>query len=137
MRFPIPGRHKNSSVTDSSYSEGLPMNKRQKSNRSFRSSKIWKEFRHKKHVEQNGLDPITKTKLTKQSNLHHKKRDLDENEYQDISNPSNFVFLLHDCHKVLHWCLRYVKKYHDLSVLDRLYEEVKVEAILNGYISEE
>ena len=113
------------------------MNKRQKSNRSFRSSKIWKEFRHKKHVEQNGLDPITKTKLTKQSNLHHKKLDLDENEYQDISNPSNFVFLLHDCHKVLHWCLRYVKKYHDLSVLDRLYEEVKVEAILNDYISEE
>ena len=113
------------------------MNKRQKSNRSFRASKAWKEFRHKKNVEQKGLNPITKTKLAKQSNLHHKKLDLDESEYQDISDPSNFIFLLHDCHKVLHWCLRYVKKYHDLSVLDRLYEEVKAEAILNGYISED
>ena len=113
------------------------MNDKQKARRKFRASKVWQDFRHEKNVEQNGLDPITRTKLTKTSNLHHRKLDLDEEDYKDVSNTSNFIYLLHDCHKVVHWCLRYIKKYRNLSVLDRLYEEVKSEAILNGYVQEE
>lgn len=110
------------------------MNDKQKAKRKFRASKAWKDFREEKKQEQGGLDPITGTKLTKTSNLHHRRLDLDETDYEDISDKENFVFLLHDCHKVLHWCLRYVKKYHDMSVVERLVDEVRQEAEMNGYL---
>ena len=112
------------------------MNNRQKSKRNFRASKKWKDFRHSKFVEQHGLDPITKTKLIKTSTLHHKCLNLDEETYQDVSNPDDFIFLTKECHKVVHWCLNLVKKYNNMSVLDRLYDEIKDEAVRNGFLGE-
>ena len=41
------------------------MNDSQKKKRNFRQSKKWRDFRHKKNVEQKGIDPITKKKLCK------------------------------------------------------------------------
>lgn len=110
------------------------LSEKQKSKRNFRNSKAWKLFRHDKNVEQKGLDPITGCKLTKTANCHHKLLDLDEEEYKNISDPSKFVIVNSSTHDVIHWCLRYIKKYKDLRVLDFLYEEVKREAELNGYI---
>lgn len=112
------------------------MNDKQKSRRSFRNSKIWKDFRHKKNVEQKGLDLVTKCKLTKTANLHHCLLDLDEEEYKDISNDGHFIMINKSTHDAIHWCLRYVKKYKDMSVIDNLYNEVLREAILNKYIGE-
>lgn len=94
------------------------MNDIQKKKRNFRNSKKWKEFRHKKHVEQKGLCYVTKKKLLKMANLHHK--DLDEKHYEDISKPENFVFVNKSIHEVIHTLWRYYKD--DPTILDRLKE---------------
>ena len=111
------------------------MNATQKAKRDWRNSKIWKLFRHDKIVEQKSLDLITGCKLTKTASCHHK--DLDENHYKDISDKSHFIVVNKSTHDIIHWCLRYIKKYHNMSVIDNLYEEVRKEAILNNYIDEE
>ena len=81
------------------------MNEAQKKKRNFRSSKVWKAFRHQKNVEQNGLDPITKKKLLKRANLHH--MNLDESKYEDLSHPEQYVFLNSMTHDFMHWLFRY------------------------------
>lgn len=109
------------------------MNNVQKKKRSFRDSKKWKDFRKKKMLEQNNLDFITKCKLNGRWNLHHKN--LNEDEYENLDNDDNFVALNKTTHDVIHWCLRYVKKNRDMSVIYNLYQEVMKESILNGYIN--
>jgi hypothetical protein len=83
------------------------MSRLQKAKRSFRASKKWKLFRHKKNVDQKGLDPITGSKLTKGCNLHHRHITADDEEYGDISNENDYVMLNSLTHKFLHWGYRY------------------------------
>lgn len=97
------------------------MNENQKKKRNFRSSKKWKLFRHKKNVEQKGLDPITKKKLCKGCNLHH--RNLSEDDYENLENENDFVMLNKQTHDSLHWLYRYWK--NDPEILDRIEAELK------------
>ena len=103
-----------------------------KEKQKFRQTEQWKSFRRFKYDEQGGRDPITLSKLPKMAHLHHK--DLDPEHYSDISNEGHFALLQPTTHKLLHFCLTYCKKFHSLEMLDRLYEEVRREAILNGFI---
>lgn len=94
------------------------MTEGQKKKTKFRASAKWKKFRHFKNVEQKGLCYVTHKKLLKFANLHH--LDLDENHYEDISNPENFVYVNKSIHEVIHTLWRYYKT--DPEVLDRLKE---------------
>lgn len=91
------------------------MNDVQKKKKKFRNSKRWKEFRHLKNVEQKGLDPITLGKIRKGSNLHH--LNLSAEDYEDLSNPDDFVLLNHNTHETLHFLYTYYRK--DEGILDR------------------
>lgn len=104
------------------------LSKTQKEKRDFRASKVWKEFRHKKNVEQHGLDPITLRKLYKGANLHH--LDLDEKHYKDLSNESHFVMLNKQTHDAVHWLYKYyIKDENVLFRLKMLLDEMKA---ING-----
>lgn len=90
----------------------------EKAKRTFRQSAIWKAFRHKKNVEQKGLCYLTHKKLLKGANLHH--LDLNADHYEDVSDPTHFVFLNKQAHDAVHFLYRYYVK--DPSILDRLKE---------------
>ena len=94
------------------------MNQSQKAKTKFRSSKKWKEFRHKIYVKQGGKDYITQSKLRKYSALHH--CDLNPTHYEDLSNEDNFYYLNNGMHDAIHYLFTYYKK--DQTVLDRLKE---------------
>ena len=96
------------------------MNEAQKKKRNFRGSKKWKDFRHRKNVEQKGIDPITKKRLCKGCNLHH--RNLSASEYENLENEEDFVLLNRQTHDSLHWIFRYYEK--DPTILDRIKEEL-------------
>ena len=98
------------------------MNESQKKKRNFRSTKKWKTFRHKKYVEQKGIDPITKRKLYKGSNLHH--RNLNNSDYENIDNEEDFILLNRQTHDCLHWLYRYYKE--DPTILDRIEKELNM-----------
>lgn len=108
------------------------LNKAQKAKQKFRASSKWKDFRHWKNVEQCGLDPITGSKLPKGAHLHHKN--LNANDYEDISDESMFILLQPTTHKWIHWGLVQIKKLHSMEILERYMAELKREAVLNGYI---
>jgi hypothetical protein len=99
----------------------------------FRRTKIWKDFRKKMKEKQNGIDPITGTKLTKTANLHHRYF-VDSDHYTDLSDEDDFIFINKQTHDNVHWILRYIKKYGDLRVLDTFYDEIVSEAIRNDFI---
>ena len=103
------------------------MNEAQKKKRNFRNSKKWKDFRHKKNVEQKGLCFITHKKLPKGATLHH--LDLDDSHYSDISKPENFVYLCKSMHEVIHTIWRYYK--NDPEVIDRIIEVLEKMRELN------
>ena len=73
--------------------------------------------------EQGSIDPITKHKLCKGWNLHHRHVTADIDEYQDISNPEHYVCLNKETHKMLHWLYRYWKK--DPTILERINAELQ------------
>ena len=100
----------------------------------FRATAHWKDFRKWKYNEQGGLDPITGSKLPRLCHLHHKN--LNKEDYTDISNEDNFILLQPSTHKVIHWGLVQIKKTHSMEILDRLYRELAREAFLNGFIEE-
>lgn len=108
------------------------VSKTMKAKRKFRATSKWKDFRKFKYDEQGGRDPITLSKLPKMAHLHHK--DLNPEHYENIENEGNFVLLQPTTHKLIHFCLTYCKKFHTLEMMDRLYNEVRNEAILNGFI---
>lgn len=108
------------------------LTKAAKDKRSFRASSKWKDFRKRKYDIQGGKDWITLKPLTKAFHCHH--GNLNADEYENLENEGDFIALNKSTHETLHWCLRYVRAYHSLEVMDRLYEEVKREAVLNGYI---
>lgn len=97
------------------------MNNSQKKKRNFRASKKWKEFRHRMNVKQKGIDPITKKKLIKGCNLHH--RNLSAGEYENIDNEDDFIMMNHATHEALHWIFRYWK--NDPEILDRIEAELR------------
>lgn len=97
------------------------MNNSQKKKRNFRASKKWREFRHKMNVKQKGIDPITRKKLIKSCNLHH--RNLSAEDYENLENESDFVLLNKQTHDTLHWIYRYWKT--DPEILDRIEAELK------------
>lgn len=73
--------------------------------------------------KQKGIDPITKHKLYKGWNLHHRHVTADTDEYQDISNEEHYVCLNKQTHEFLHWLYRYWK--NDPEILKRL--EIELE----------
>ena len=97
------------------------MNNSQKKKRNFRASKKWRELRHKMNVKQKGIDPITKKKLIKGCNLHH--RNLSADEYENIDNEEDFIMMNHATHEALHWIYRYWKA--DPEILYRIEAELK------------
>lgn len=111
------------------------LNKVAKSKAKFRATEQWKSFRKWKHNEQCGLDPITGSKLPKMAHLHHKN--LNAEEYDDISNEENFILLQPTTHKWIHWGLIQIKKLHSMEIIERYVAELKREAVLNGYIEED
>lgn len=66
----------------------------------FRSSSKWIKFRKHMKGEQK-TDPITGSRLTPTYSVHHK--DLNEEHYQDISDPTHFVCLNKTSHDVIHF----------------------------------
>lgn len=86
----------------------------------FRKSKEWKEFRARMAVLFNHRDYITGKRLIKGFNVHHLKTEQDAENYQDISDESNFIPLNSYCHKMLHYLFLHYRK--DKTVIDRLVE---------------
>ena len=90
----------------------------QKEKAKFRTSKAWKELRHQINVNQNGRDPITKSKLVKRFNLHH--LDLRAENYNCIYDETRFVGLNPKTHDAVHLLFNVYKK--DPAVIERLKE---------------
>lgn len=87
----------------------------QKVKTKFRRSKKWLDFRKKMRKKQS-TDPITNYPLRAGCNLHHKN--LNPNNYQDISNESHFIFLNKQTHETIHWLYNYYVK--DDKILERI-----------------
>lgn len=69
----------------------------------FRSTIEWKDFRAQILQDRNGLCElcgIDHSKHTRKLELHHK--DLNPNNYTDISDPTHFALLCGVCHKSAH-----------------------------------
>ncbi len=88
----------------------------QKSKTKFRRSAKWLKFRAFKKKEQDGKDVITGGPLRAGFQVHHMNQN--EETYEDLSNPENFLALNRYTHKLLHYFLTYYKK--DRNVLERL-----------------
>lgn len=98
----------------------------------FRKTKEWLNLKIFKKNEQDNKDYITGQPLRRGAALHH--CDLDVAHYSNTEDKSRFIFINRQTHTVVHFFLTYIKKYHDLRVLDKAYEEIKREAELNGFI---
>lgn len=68
----------------------------------FRATKEWKEFR-KMIIQEQKVDPITGSKLTKMANCHH--LDMSEENYQNLIR-DNFIALNPKSHDVIHFLFR-------------------------------
>ena len=101
------------------------LNSSQKAKRDFRGSKKWKNVRHSKNVEQNGIDPITMKKLTKYNNCHH--LDQREENYQNVDDLNRFVCLNKQTHEVLHILYRYYQKDKDILNRYKYYLDLMIE----------
>lgn len=99
----------------------------------FRTSVAWKDFRKQKMVEQKGLDPITKRRLTKRFHNHHIIQTNDLDVYRDLSDPSHFIAVNSATHDALHWALHLVY-YNGWEAFERFIDEVKRECKLNDFI---
>ena len=87
----------------------------------FRSSKEWKTFRKDLKKSQK-IDPITLKRLTTRANCHH--RDLNENHYTDLSNPSHFVMYNPQTHDTIHFLYNIVVRDGLEETLERLRKEL-------------
>lgn len=87
----------------------------QKSKTKFRKSAKWLKFRAFKKKDQGGKDAITGGPLRAGFQVHH--MDQDGDDYEDLSNPENFLALNRYTHKLLHYFLTYYKK--DKAILER------------------
>lgn len=98
----------------------------------FRQSVAWKTFRKEKMLEQNGLDPITKRRLTKHYHCHHVIQTNDLDVYKDLSDTNNFVAVNSQSHDAIHYGLNLIKN-NGFEAFERYVKEVVREAILNEY----
>ena len=94
----------------------MSLSESQKGKKRLRSSKKWLTLRHLINVEQNGIDPITQKKLTRQCNLHH--LNLREEDYDKLDNHEHFVMLNKQTHECVHFLYKYYCK--DKGVIERL-----------------
>ena len=110
------------------------MNKKQKDKRNFRNSKLWKLFRKAKMNEQKGLCFLSGRKLTGRWNLHHRLHSTKyaEENYNDISNPDNFICLNKTQHDIIHELVYGFTKYGREEYLKRVFDEVLYEVKING-----
>lgn len=88
----------------------------QKSKTKFRRSAKWLKFRAFKKKEQGNKDAITGSPLRAGFQVHHMNQN--EETYEDLSDPENFLALNRYTHKLLHYFLVYYKK--DKTILKRL-----------------
>lgn len=72
-----------------------------------RKTKSWLELKCYCYHRQDGLDPLTQSKLTTNANLHH--MDLHEENYGNL-NSNNFVLLNQYSHKMLHFAAQQCHK---------------------------
>lgn len=73
---------------------------------------------------QEGICPVCGMKLGKTANLHH--IDLRAENYQDLSNPDNFVFLCHSCHEYIHYKLKaYARKDFNVQALTAIWDKMR------------
>ena len=96
------------------------MNDKQKAKRNFRQSKKWKEFKTVMKEKCGKVDAITKKKLYRTWQLHH--RNLDEAEYENLREDW-FLCCNNLTHKVIHWLWTYYQK--DPAIIDRLKAEME------------
>ena len=106
----------------------MSVSESQKMKRRVRQSKAWRTLRNNKNVEQGGLDPISKKKLTKTCNCHH--LDLREENYTKIDNKDNFVLLNKMTHDAVHFFYKYYKD--DREILNRLKDILDKMLKING-----
>lgn len=96
------------------------VNNIQKSKRTFRKSKKWKDFRKTMKERCEKLDVITQKKLYRNWQLHH--RNLNEKNYQNLQSDW-FLCCNNLTHKVIHWLWTYYQK--DESIINRLKFEME------------
>ena len=93
----------------------------------FRSTKIWKDFRHTQLIKHSFTCQICGIKRKKLLNLHH----LNEDNYTDL-NENNFALLCPSCHKEVERLIR--RKIVDIDVYANQMKEVfiKTKGFKNG-----
>lgn len=101
----------------------------------FRRTEAWRSFRKQKMLEQKGLDPVTKRRLTSKYHCHHIIQTSDIDVYKDISDPINFVAVNSATHDALHYALHLIF-YNGAEAWQRYVKEVEREALMNDYLDE-
>lgn len=94
----------------------------------FRASGVWKKFRMDMYHKFQGTDPITGKTLHKGWSLHHLCMDYTDDNYTNL-DPSRYIPLNRETHKMLHFLFTYYKK--DTGILDRLKEYLDVMKFFN------
>lgn len=74
----------------------------------FRGSSSWQKWRKVIKGYRGNRDYITQKPLRSGWNCHH--MDLDENHYQDITNPEHFYAFNSKTHDFVHWGYTYYKE---------------------------
>lgn len=107
--------------------------KTSKDKAAFRRSEAWRSFRKQKMLQQKGLDPVTKRRLTSKFHCHHILQTSNIDVYEDISDPSNFVAVNSATHDALHYALHLIF-YNGADAWHRYIAEVEREALANKYM---
>ena len=97
----------------------------QKDKTRFRQSARWKRYRN--YRKKDKVDCITLKPLRRGWNLHH--LDLDENNYEDLSDDSHFEPLNKKTHDTVHFLYGYYVK--DKGILDRLADLLERMRVIN------
>lgn len=86
--------------------------------RKVRASKYWANLRALKRKEQDNIDPITQSKLSKSANLHHLST-FSVDFYDDL-NPERFKLLNQKTHDAVHFLFDIVLREGNFDVFYRL-----------------
>ena len=86
--------------------------------RKVRASKQWAELRTNKRKQQNDIDPITQSRLSKSANLHHLST-YSVDFYDDL-NPERFKLLNQKTHDAVHFLFDIVLREGNFDVFYRL-----------------
>ena len=94
----------------------------------FRATAKWKNFR-KQLKEEQVFDPLSQRKLTPRCHCHH--RDLNEQNYSDISDKTHFVMYNNYTHKTIHYLFNIAKVRGLKSLLNDLEKELEIMLKIN------